>query len=303
MLFAVLLGLGVVIVLSSGGRGGRAISREAQPVRPSPVSGSPADAPRRPGCPAPRRIEALTFNIRDGLDDQNHLRLGRIAAEIRASGAGIVMLQEVDRFRRRTDFVDEPTLLAHRLHMRFAYGTNLVFPPSAPGRRTELYGTAILSRYPILSSTNTHLPNGPAPLEQRGLLEATISVGGERVHVFDTHLEVASGSMRVTQIGAVRALVAPVTGPVILGGDFNSIPTSEVVSIARSFLSDTWAQVGHGPGLTHGQQLPLIRIDYQFHNDWLTPLAAQVLPSAVSDHHSVWAEYDLWSRAGCGGAG
>lgn len=272
--------------------------RPSGPPSSVPPTLNPSSIPSLPGCLAPQHLAVLTFNIHSARHGGG-VDLGRIAAEIRASHADVVLLQEVDRFRAMTGFVDEPTALGQQLHMQYAFGTNVVRPAPGHGRPQPLYGTAILSRYPIISSSNTHLPNRPG-LQQRGLLEATITVAGQSVHVFDTHLQNTSASMRVAQIRAVRSVIQRVSGPVVLGGDFNSVPQSAVLAVARSVLHDTWPEIGNGPGFTHGQLHPRIRIDYLLHNDWLTPVAAKVLPSAVSDHRSLWAAYDLWSRPGCG---
>ncbi|MFT4084436.1 MAG: endonuclease/exonuclease/phosphatase family protein [Nocardioides sp.] len=258
----------------------------------------PSAIPSLSPCRSPRRLSVMTFNIHGGIG-QHRVQLARIAAEIAAAQPDVVLLQEVDRFRFRTGFRDEPTILAGLTGMHAAFGTNVVRAPIGRETRQGLYGTAVLSRYKILSSTNTHLPNR-AGMEQRGLLRVRISLDGQAVSVLDTHLQQTSASMRVVQIKAIRRLVAGIDEPVVLGGDFNSTPRSQVYRIAAGMLSDTWAQVGSGPGLTHPQRRARNRIDFLFHNDWLTPTKARVLRSTVSDHRAVWASYDVWGRAGCG---
>jgi endonuclease/exonuclease/phosphatase family metal-dependent hydrolase len=260
---------------------------------------NPSAIPSLPGCLAPRRLSVLTFNIHGALDGRRRVRLHRIGAEIAATRADVVLLQEVDRFRARTGYRDEPALLARQLQMSPAFGANVVRPSTAPRHATSQYGTTILSRYPIVAASNTPLPDRRG-LEQRGLLEATITLAGQDVHIFDTHLQNTSRSMRVAQMRAVRALIRAVPGPVLLGGDLNNRPGGRVLRIARSFLGDTWPEAGAGPGYTHGQHHPRIRIDYLLHNHWLTPVATQVVTGAVSDHRSLWAAYDLWSRPRCG---
>lgn len=270
--------------------------------RPGHSSGGstldPSSLPTVTGCLSPRRLTVMTFNIHGAINYRG-VNLRQVAAEVRAAKADVVLLQEVDRFRRRTGFRDEPSILANLLGMHAVFGSNVVRPAPGPGRPRQLYGTAMLSRYPIESSSNTHLPNRPG-LEQRGLLHATIVVDGQPVNVFGTHLQYTSESIRLVQIRAIKRLMAGTTGPVILGGDLNAHVGGPVIRTARSFLTDSWPEAGRGPGLTVPERHPRGRIDYLFHNDWLTARAAQVMPSAISDHRSLRVVFDVWPAAGCG---
>ena len=61
---------------------------------------------------APATLRVMTWNIRHGEGLDGRVDLERIAAVIRASGADLVGLQEVDRGVRRTGGVDMPAELA-----------------------------------------------------------------------------------------------------------------------------------------------------------------------------------------------
>jgi len=250
--------------------------------------------PSLPGCLPPVALTVMTFNIHGGVSVHapRRFELDRIAAEIRAARPDVVLLQEIDRHRRRSHFLDVPAELGKRLGMTSVFGDNVRH--GAVGQ----YGTAILSRYPIISTQNTPLPRPPGT-QQRGLLLARISVSGLQVNVYDAHLENTSPAARRLQISRIRDLVAGVQHPVILGGDFNATPGTDVLGIARSFLRDSWTEVGAGAGATHGGRHHL-RIDYLLHNSWLRPLTAQVRPSAVSDHRALRVDFALWSKPGCG---
>ncbi|MEP9381357.1 endonuclease/exonuclease/phosphatase family protein [Nocardioides cheoyonin] len=277
---------------SSAATGGasRTPSRSAS----GPPSLDPSMLPTLPGCLSPLALTVMTFNIHGGVrvTAPHRFDLDRIAAEIEAARPDVVLLQEVDRFRSRSGDLDVPGVLGKRLGMTSAFGFNVRH--GAVGQ----YGTAILSRYPIEETKNVPLPR-PAGTQQRGLLLARISVSGQQVDIYDTHLENTSATARRLQMLRVRQLLAGVDHPVVLGGDLNSVPGSDVLRIATGFLRDSWAEVGTGPGATHGGRHHL-RIDYLLHNSWLRPLTAQVRPSAVSDHRALRVGYALWSQAGCG---
>lgn len=114
-------------------------------------------------------MRLLTYNIHSGVGLDGVLDLGRIADVIESAGADVVAVQEVDRFRReQSRFEDQPGGLAQRLGMHLAYAANLDDEPAHPGAPRAQYGTALLSRLPFESSTNTLLPCFDGS-EQRGL--------------------------------------------------------------------------------------------------------------------------------------
>jgi endonuclease/exonuclease/phosphatase family metal-dependent hydrolase len=273
------------------------------PVSPSATT---APGPTRPPDPGPppetcvsggeqTRLTFVTFNIHSAREHDGSVHLAAIASELARWRADVILLQEVDRGRLWSGRIDMPALLADRLGMAWTFGANV--------RRsaTNQYGTAILSRYPIESSSNLPLP-APPGTQQRGLLRATIDVGGTRMSVYVTHLENSSPDARVQQIDAIAPVLRADPRPKMLGGDFNSVSTSPVMATARRVLSDTWTAVGSGSGLTAPGGNPRVRIDYLLYGGGsgadLTPLQARVIPSLVSDHRALRATYRLSTGGG-----
>ncbi len=239
-----------------------------------------------------RSVSVLTFNIHAGIGPDARLDLEGVADEIRRSGADVVGLQEVDRhWGPRSDDVDEPAWLAHRLHMFVAFGANLDLDPASPGQPRRQFGTAILSRFPIRESENVLLPNQEG-LEQRGLLRARVLVHGRPMDVYTTHLQHNTPSVRAAQASRVVDLVRSRSCPAVLTGDLNATPTEEPARILTAQLPDSW-QVGAGDGLTYPAAAPTKRIDYVLHSSDVRALAAQVLPTAVSDHRPVRVQVRL----------
>lgn len=280
-----------------------------QPTGPSAAAptGRGSDGPSRPGAssstaptctePDPTRLVALTFNIHGGLGGGG-LDLERIAREIEAWDADVVLLQEVDRFRKRSRFLDEPTWLGTRLDMNVVFGRNVVRPPERRGSPRSEYGTAVLSRLPVRRWENRLLPRYPGQ-EQRGLLRVTLDLDGQPLDVYNTHLQHTRGRIRIVQMQAVRRMVRQSSYPFLLGGDLNATPDSPAMAVAGSFARDPWPVVGRGPGLTVPPRVPRRRIDYVLHSDALRPTSAQVFQSAVSDHRAVRVSFDV-PRSGCG---
>ena len=242
------------------------------------------------------RLTVVTFNIHSARAHDGSLGLSEIAAELASWKPDVVLLQEVDRGRAWSARLDMPAVLAERLHMESAFGDNVRRSP------TNQYGTAILSRYPIESWRNQLLPR-PAGTQQRGLLRATLDVDGVPTNVYVTHLENSSPTARLLQMRAIAPVIRADAGPKLLGGDLNAVVGSPPIALARSVLSDTWAQIGAGDGRTAPGSAPRVRIDYLLYGSGgdttITPERIDVLPrSLVSDHRAVRATYTLTTGGG-----
>lgn len=228
-------------------------------------------------------IRVINYNIKAGILGGG---LGSIASLIDDSGADIVLLQEVDMNMGRTGRVDSVAYFEDRLGMEGAFGPNLVFAGN------QSYGTAVLSRFPIVSVENTPLPNSGGG-EKRGLLKVVVRMYDEEVSIYNTHLQVGSpwAGLRRVQMGVVAGILRDDPNRKILGGDFNALPSAPEVAIANSVLDDTWLEVGVGNGNTVPATTRRARIDFLMHSDGIDPKRAEVLTARLSDHLAVQADY------------
>ena len=303
LLATLLLAVGAYLVVRTSGG-----SPRVDPPIPTPTATAPAPSPSLPPrsptdapCPATpvRRLTVLTFNIHAGLGPGGY-DLDRIVREVRAWRADVVLLQEVDRYRERTDFDDQPVELAARLDMHPAFGSNVRRAAVEEGGKRQEYGTLTLSRFPIVDDENVALPNEPG-LEQRGLLRTTLDVDGAPVDVYNTHLQHTAGSIRRTQVRAIRDVLRGRDLPTIVGGDLNAEPASPALGLLTGWrLRDPWPVVGVDEGFTVPAGQPQRRIDFVLHDDAFTPLAGEQLLSAVSDHRAVRMVLELTAPRGCG---
>jgi endonuclease/exonuclease/phosphatase family metal-dependent hydrolase len=259
----------------------------------SPALAEPA-APHRP-------IRVMSYNIRHGQGVDDRLNLNRVAAEIGHSGADIVGLQEVDRhWSERSDFADQAADLARDLNMHVVYGANLDLDPLNPGEPRRQYGNAILSDAPIREWHNTLLPR-TGKLEQRGLLEALVTVRRVPVRVFTTHLQHNSQQERIAQIAAIRKVIGTSQESVVLTGDLNARPDTPEIDAITEDLVDAWTEAGVGHGYTFSTENPHARLDYVLHSNDVTTCIAAVLSTDGSDHLPVAADLALprdWMAAG-----
>jgi endonuclease/exonuclease/phosphatase family metal-dependent hydrolase len=234
---------------------------------------------------AGRGLSVLTFNIHHGAGPDGVVDLDRVAAEIAATGADVVGLQEVDRhYGERTGFADQPAELAARLGMEMVFAPNYVLEPLTPDAPPREHGVVILSRFPILAESRTLLPKGVPEEEQRGLLEAVIDVRGEPIRIMTTHLEADSAASRPPQARVVAAAVARSTEPVVLTGDLNGTPSAPEVTMLTALLADSGAGVG---GPTFPAWAPTARIDYVLTG--ARGARSEALATVSSDHRPVLA--------------
>lgn len=243
----------------------------------------------RPAAPRPRCAEVegvvvvANFNIKAGKAGAGG-RLPEIAEQLRGWDPDVVLLQEVDRFRAGSGNVDQAAWLGEQLGYEHVFGANL---RSGGGE----YGTAILSRHPIVTSENVALPNRPGA-EQRGLLKAVVRLPGRDVSFYTTHLQsrrVYAG-LRAEQAREVVRILDADENPTVIGGDFNSGPSVEAMRVMRERLTDTWAVSGRGDGATWPATGARGRIDYLLHHG-VDALGAVVTPSGLSDHLPLRAAY------------
>jgi endonuclease/exonuclease/phosphatase family metal-dependent hydrolase len=233
----------------------------------------------------PDEIRVLVYNVHAGKDAAGVDNLSRVAELVRAVGADIVLLQEVDRRTRRSGQVDQPDALARGTGFAVAFGKTLDYDGGE-------YGIALLSRWPITREALTRLPVDPpqrrsgGSYEPRGAQQVTVRAPAAEITVVNTHLDPSRDDhYRQQEIRTVLALARDARAPLLVGGDFNSTPESEVQAEARhGGLRDAWLECGRGDGYTYPADRPTKRIDYLYLTGRATCTSASVLETTVSDH-------------------
>lgn len=239
---------------------------------------------RKASLRPPAALRVMTYNIHHGEGLDGKVDLERIARLINDNKADLVALQEVDRNTGRTQRRDMPAELAKLTGMQQAFGGNL---PLEGGD----YGNAILSRFPILSVANHHLPK-IVPGEQRGILETKVQVGERDITFCSIHLDHRRPEEdRLASVAKVRELLSS-RRPLIVAGDFNAIPASETYARTKAFLKDAW-RPEDGEGLTIPANKPTARIDYIWVSQDFTSHGGSIPQSEASDHLPVLIELKL----------
>ena len=88
--------------------------------------------------------------------------------------------------------------------------------------------------------------------------------------------------------------LAPIEGPVVVCGDFNEPPLSyNYRQMQKAGFVDTFTKVGHGIKPTYAGKLPLLRIDYVWANDGVTPLSFKRHRWKASDHYPIMLDFTI----------
>lgn len=176
----------------------------------------PAIDPPRPGTSD--TLTVVQLNLRSGFDAEGRFAVGRAAATLRDLDADVVLLSEVDRGWLLHGGHDVLRLLAAEL------GLATVFAPAAD----EVWGNAVLSRYPLEEITVERLPRGNAPMTRSQLAAVVALTEDARIAVVATHLSLRVGPEDGTRLAQARAVAATVARfrerglPVVVGGTLNA---------------------------------------------------------------------------------
>jgi endonuclease/exonuclease/phosphatase family metal-dependent hydrolase len=241
----------------------------------------------------------LTYNVHRCIGVDGRLRPERIAEVIASCQPDVVVLQELDVKRARTNHLDQAEIIARALDMQFHFHPALRLIE-------EEYGDAILTPRPAKLVKAGALPGlaGRPALEPRGALWTSVNVGGTEIQVINTHL----GLRRNERLAQVDALLGSdwighpaCRGPVILAGDFNALPRSRAYHRLAARLADAQCSPHvRRPLPTFPSRLPLLRLDHVFVNRSIEVLRAETirtpLARVASDHLPLLVEFQVAHR-------
>ena len=209
-------------------------------------------------------LKIATYNIHKGLSHFNRrVVLHELRERLRELDADIVFLQEVqgehtrhgERYHNYPDGAQHE-FIAQDVWPHSAYGKNSVYGAGH-------HGNAILSRFPILHSSNLDVSSHR--FESRGLLHCEIDLPGQRgVHCLCVHFGLFARGRRA-QIQAlieyVRSEIPP-GAALIIAGDFNDW-RNQVGKILSGELGmhDAFHLHRGNTARSFPSRLPLLRLD------------------------------------------
>ena len=178
-----------------------------------------------------------------------------IADMMKEIDADAICMNELDNNTNRTRHVYQLKHFAGLMgNWDFQYGAAMPYDGGE-------YGDAVLSKHPILETRSYRLPCAASqPGEDRSLCVIRVEIDGKDLYVASTHLDHLSGdASRMVQANEIRRIRdTDLGGDLILSGDLNAIPSSNVIATMTAFLTN----VGTIDQYTFPSDSPTRKIDY-----------------------------------------
>ena len=186
------------------------------------------------------------------------------------------------------------------------YGGNVIFSKYPIAKVSEDSGFGQENTYGVMVSVdagekgyfhvaNVHLLSYKITDDEIDILMSTPerenldTIGKTLVHKLNFAFQRRSEELRQVQEG-----MPPVGGPIIVCGDFNEPPLSyNYRQMQKAGFVDTFTKVGHGIKPTYAGKLPLLRIDYVWANDGVTPLNFKRYRYKASDHYPIMLDFKI----------
>ena len=253
-----------------------------------------------------QKIKIATYNICHGLNFENavsgdkkflKIDLKRTADTIVSTGAEIVSLNEV---------YGKGPLELNRQEKKLAECANFKYSKFAKAITIgklgiEMhYGNALISKHPIISSNvvpvpapfkSERRPDETKLYEDRNLLVSLLNVNNTSLTVINTHFGLNLQEQE-NIVAAIVKIISECKTPVILMGDFNTTPHSEVLAPLYEHLKSA-ADECDADDFTFPTYKPHETIDYIFVSKDVKVLDYTVVKSRVSDHFPCVATLEI----------
>ena len=231
------------------------------------------------------------FSLKDG--DKLPVNIAKIAALISKTditGAN-ELYQKSDNFELQNQTEKLAAASGHK-YFEFGLGTEFSWGDSI--------GNAVLSKYPIVSvekiavlapTESEKRPNENDWYEDRIIVKATVDIG-RKIDYISTHF----GLNLLEQERMVKKLTEIIDeseNPVVLCGDFNATPHSDILKPLYERLTSAADVVKKTNEFTLDSFNPYITLDYIFLSKEFKVISYDVIKEIASDHFPIRAEVEI----------
>lgn len=233
-----------------------------------------------------KQLTIASYNIRHGADVS--MDWSRLAEIIRQSDADVVGIQEVDVGTHRIGGADTVAGLSETAGLPYS-----LFIPAMRFDGGQ-YGTAILSRYPILRSEICPLDAGS--FEPRAFGCTTLEMpDGSRLYFLNTHLSYESREQQALQFRQLAEWIiehVPEDSPAVLTGDFNT----EDFAAFTPLTDIGFSLVNNSTHTYKTFRSPPLAIDNVVYRATELSLQEQgMIDSDHSDHNLLWCRFEIYA--------
>jgi endonuclease/exonuclease/phosphatase family metal-dependent hydrolase len=240
--------------------------------------------PQSPVIEEPRNtLRVMTYNIHQGFSAGQVPSLDNLVDVISRESPDVLLLQEVVRGWMIDEQHDALGVLAERLGMPYVFGPNI----------GDLYGNAILSRFPMTDVKRIHYAVQPSVKHQpRGAVGVRIG----DVLIVTTHLdEIQDAESSAIRQEQVRTIFREWDGEkvAIIAGDMNAEPADLEMAL---FSEAGYGDLAEPAGPTTTMDDPQKRIDYIWGIGVIGSNPHTVMALGASDHRAVVVNVTKSSR-------
>jgi endonuclease/exonuclease/phosphatase family metal-dependent hydrolase len=240
--------------------------------------------PQSPVIEEPRNtLRVMTYNIHQGFNAGQVPSLDNLVDVISRESPDVLLLQEVVRGWMIDEQHDALGVLAERLGMPYVFGPNI----------GDLYGNAILSRFPMTDVKRIHYAVQPSVKHQpRGAVGVRIG----DVLIVTTHLdEIQDAESSAIRQEQVRTIFREWDGEkvAIIAGDMNAEPADLEMAL---FSEAGYGDLAEPAGPTTTMDDPQKRIDYIWGIGVIGSNPHTVMALGASDHRAVVVNVTKSSR-------
>jgi endonuclease/exonuclease/phosphatase family metal-dependent hydrolase len=224
-------------------------------------------------------LRVMTINTQQSNDEFAEKSFEEQLALIRQVSPDILALQETDSTRISLNNNDYVRAFSDRLGYYSYYG-----PKTVAGT----YGTAILSKYPLLNPRTVFIYSDK---DETGVAEAEVEVAGMRFTIYDVHPDSSDPAMLAfAQTLLARSQDKPY---VIAMGDYNLRDYEEAYKLIDSVYTNAWVSVYPSEISPEGVDMSGDnRIDHIFLSPNLSALNPTYIlpPESATDHPVHWTD-------------
>jgi endonuclease/exonuclease/phosphatase family metal-dependent hydrolase len=249
----------------------------------------------------------LQFNMQfgqvwdDADPDDAPVCIEETAKTLSLYNADLILLQEMEKALPNGKQSQPPPNFEYLKKVFPDYHSVFAYPPADERELPFGIGLAIFSRFPILESQTVTLPGAPVVFEfdgvktsptDRTLLKARIELDGRSIQILNTHLQAyfminASGNDYPEQKDIVLKEAMAVEGPMVLAGDFNSVPKENLLKDYEKAGLQTMQR-----DINTWKRMPFV-LDHIFYNNHLILKGGSVDEVSSSDHHVLVADFKV----------
>lgn len=238
-------------------------------------------AVNEPSPARPDSLRILCWNIQYAIEVD--LALQEIKADSNMAAADIILLQEMDPKGARR--------MAEELGMHHVYAAASVSPQSK-----NLFGNAVLSKWPIVDDQVLTLPHETLLTGHRRIaVAADIDLAGLPIRAISIHTAtmIMDQRKRVEQAEAARDSLGGFDGPVIIGGDFNTVSEYEGTLLRQNMRRLRLKQVRLPAGPTIANKYKKMPgsepvLDHFFYKEFEAGSRGVAHETTASDHYPIW---------------